>query len=420
MVMGEWDMLSTRKYALLLAALPIAVHAGPAKIDAQNTLVASWSASPSPRKSPFSSIDVKLHNQTLRQHVTLSKGGSAVRVTLSNVFGAKPVHIGGASILCENTGQFIPLRFGGALSADMAAGAPLVSDLASCAVADASRLEIRLYLPGDVTVDTLHEYGLTLAEASSPGDFTQGKAFPEPTPVGVSPDRRLKGKAGARPFLTEVDVLAHPGTQAIVTFGDSITDGAGSTPDVDRRWPDVLWQRIHASKLPFSVVNEGISGNQILGDGLGVNALARFDRDVLAKPGARSVIILEGINDIGFSGGMVPGFSPPDTITAQAIITGYDQLIARAHGRGLRVIGGTMTPWQGSPAFTPAKEAVRQAVNDWLRKTAPLDGVIDFDMATRDPGDPARLARTFDSGDHIHPNDAGYAAMAAAIDLKIL
>jgi len=227
-------------------------------------------------------------------------------------------------------------------------------------------------------------------------------------------------KFPARMIISEVDLAGAAPARTVVAFGDSITDGMGSTPDMSRRWPDDLERRIAQAKLNLAVINQGIGGNRILANGLGVSALARFDRDVLAVPGASTVIILEGINDIGFSGGMVPGFSRPDIIPAEEIIQGYRQLIARAHARGLTIIGATMTPFAGSPAFTPEKEAVRLAVNDWIKTSGAFDTVVDFDLVARNPQEPDRLRAEYDAGDHIHLNDAGYETMAAAVPLSAL
>jgi lysophospholipase L1-like esterase len=220
--------------------------------------------------------------------------------------------------------------------------------------------------------------------------------------------------------LCEIDVAGPRPIRTVVAFGDSITDGMGSTVDANHRWPDYLSRRIVAAKLNLSVVNQGIGGNQVLARGLGDSALSRFDRDALALPGVSTIIVMEGINDIGFSGNMIPGLSRPDVIPAEEIIQGYRQLLARAHARGLKVIGATMTPFEGSPAYTKDKEAVRAAVNTWIRTSGAFDAVVDFDAATRDAQNPLRLRADFAAGDHIHLNDAGYDAMASAIDLSQL
>jgi lysophospholipase L1-like esterase len=210
-----------------------------------------------------------------------------------------------------------------------------------------------------------------------------------------------------------VEVMAPAGTGAVVTFGDSITDGARSTADTNNRWPDQLARRLAGRKGGgVAVLNAGISGNRVLGDGAGVSALARFDRDVLMQTGVTHVVVLEGINDIGIARNNP---SP----TAEDLIAGHKQLIDRAHARGLKIYGATLTPFEGAPYYTPEGEAKRQALNKWIRSSGAYDGVIDFDMITRDPAAPTKFLPAYDSGDHLHPGDAGYKAMGDAVDLAL-
>lgn len=412
--------------SLVAAAAALALLWSPAAIaqPARAHWVASWTGSPSSNKNPFVPTDVTIANQTVRQYVTLSRGGKAIRLVFSNEFGTTPVRIGAASVMLPGSGNAAPqrvaLRFAGRASATMSPGAPLVSDRIALDVPDGARLEVRAFFPEPTALTTLHELGMDRVEVSAPGDFTATPELTGATGLLVSRDPRMKGGSSSRPFLTEVDVDAPDAVRTIVAFGDSITDGAGSTPGQDRRWPDLLAARVRERGLPLSIVNQGISGNQVLADGLGVSALARFDRDVLAKPGVSTVIVMEGINDIGFSAGLLPGRSRPEVIPAAEIIAGYRQLIDRAHGRGVRIVGATMTPFEGSRAYSAAKESVRQEVNDWIRRGGGFDAVIDFDAVLRDPAAPRRLQRPFDSGDAIHPSDAGYAAMANAVDLSLL
>jgi lysophospholipase L1-like esterase len=220
------------------------------------------------------------------------------------------------------------------------------------------------------------------------------------------------------PFLKGIDVTADDKSAAIVTFGDSITDGAHSTRDANSRWPDLLARRLQANKKTanLGVLNEGIGGNRILHDVTGPSALARFDRDVLAQSGVKYLIILESINDIGHAQDPV---KPYDVVTADDLIAGLSQLATRAHTHGIKVYGATLTPYIGAKYASPAGEAMRQAVNKWIRTTNQLDGFIDFDKATQDPANPAVFSATADSGDHLHPGDAGYKSMADFIDLNL-
>jgi lysophospholipase L1-like esterase len=227
-------------------------------------------------------------------------------------------------------------------------------------------------------------------------------------------------------FLTGVDVLAPESASAVVAFGDSITDGARSTVDANRRWPNILADRLLAGRgrKNVAVLDAGIGGNRILHDAtanvrFGVNALARFDRDVLAQPGVRYVIVLEGINDLGHAGSSAP---ESETVSAEDLIAGMKQMIERAHEKGLKIFGATLTPFEGTAFkgyFTPEKEVKRKAVNEWIRSGKAFDGVIDFEKAVRDPSHPDRMLAGYDGGDHLHPGDAGYKAMGEAIDLSL-
>ncbi len=221
-------------------------------------------------------------------------------------------------------------------------------------------------------------------------------------------------------------MLAPGSTSALVAFGDSITDGARSTVDANHRWPDFLAARLLArgGGKRIGVLDAGIGGNRILHDAganvrFGVSALARFDRDVLAQPGVKYVIVLEGINDLGHAGSSAP---PSESVTADDLIAGLKQLIERAHEKGIKIFGATLTPFEGTPSkgyFTPEKETIRKAVNQWIRTGKAFDGVIDFEKAVRDSANPDRMAASYDSGDHLHPGDAGYKAMGESIDLSL-
>ncbi len=267
-------------------------------------------------------------------------------------------------------------------------------------------LVVSLYVAADSGPTTAHPIGLRSAWLA-PGNQVTAE--------------RLQDASQFRSYLwlAGIDVLAAPKAAAIVAFGDSITDGFSTTPDADMPWPSLLARRLAAQRNlpPRAVINMGISGNRVLREGAGSSALARFDRDVLSRPGVRWVLLLEAINDIGFSA--IPGLPASEKTTAEELIAGYRMLIGRAHLHGLAIIGCTLTPFEGVNTYSEAGERMRQTVNQWIRNSGEFDAVVDFDAATRDPSAPQRLLAKFDSGDHIHPNDAGNQAMADAIDLKL-
>jgi len=349
-------------------------------------------------------------NQTLRQIVHVSIGGERVRVVLSNAFGTVPLVVGAAHVALRVKDAAIDpksdraLTFGGSPSATIAAGAVVVSDAVSLAVPTFADLAIDAYLPGDTAASpsplTTHAGAQQTNYISADGNHT-GEA-----------DLPVMTTTQAWFFLARVEVAAPEQVGAIVAFGDSITDGTRSTPNTNNRWPDQLAKRLAASNTKMGVLNEGIAGNRVLCDGAGVSALARFDRDVLVQPGATHVVVLESINDIGI-GRNNPSPSAADLIAA------HHQLIDRAHSRGLKIFGATLTPFEGAAYATPEGEAKRQAVNDWIRTSKAYDGVIDFDAAVRDPASPAKIQQRFNPGDNLHMNDAGYQAMADAINLGL-
>jgi lysophospholipase L1-like esterase len=278
-----------------------------------------------------------------------------------------------------------------------------------------SDLAIDLYLPGSTNTPasvTMHGGALQTSYISETGNHAGKATMP------------VVGTTQSWFMLSRVDVVAPDATGAIVAFGDSITDGSRSTPDTNHRWPDLLASRLLSDGIKMGVLNAGIGGNRVLNEasvpasvdtravGAGINALARFERHVLAIPGVTHVIVLEGINDIGNA-------RQNATPTAADLIAAHRQLIQQAHARGLRIIGATLTPFWGAAYFTEAGEAKRQAVNEWIRTGNAYDGVIDFDKATRDPGDPKKFLDKYDGCDYLHPSDAGYKAMADAIDLSL-
>jgi lysophospholipase L1-like esterase len=372
--------------------------------------VGAWSAAPD---SPGPALD----SQTLRQIVRTSIGGSAVRIRLSNLFGDGPVTIGAAQLARHRGGGGIDLgsdravTFGGNPGVTIAKGADMLSDPVNLDVAALEELAVSLYLPGKTGASTVHSVAMQTGYVAR-GDATKTERIAD-----VEPE-------GSRFFITDVEVLGAPGSRVLVTLGDSITDGVGSTEDANKRWPDQLAARLQASPrlASVAVVNSGIAGNRLLNDAvepyLGPSSLNRLDRDVLGKPGVTWVLVLQGGNDIS-GAERLP--SPNDKVSADDIIAGLKTLIDRAHVRGIRIWGGTLTPRGGArwPFDSEPGEAKRQAVNAWVRTSGAFDAVVDFDAVLRDPAEPLRLQARFDSGDHVHPNDAGFAAMAAAINLAL-
>ncbi len=403
----------------VLAAAALSVSSfvlSPASAQVQTTSwISSWTASP---QAPRGVMPASFSNRTIRQIVHLSIGGDKVRLRLSNEFGTKPILIGAASVAMAGKSSDIvsaslrALTFGGAKSVIIQPGAPAVSDPVEFNVAPLSDVAVSLYLPAATELGTVHAVGLQTAYVSTTGDFTASTEFP------------VVDRFENRFFLTGVMVEPSSPVRAIVTFGDSITDGMRSTVDANARWPDVLARRLKAAGLGVAVLNQGISGNRVLSDGAGVSALARFERDVLSQPGVSHVVIFVGINDIGFPGTAI---EPGGIVrTADEIIAGYKQLIERAHLRAIKVIASPLTPFENALAggpnqgyFTPEKEAKRLAVNNWIRTSGVFDGLIDFERVVADPAHPSAIAAACDSGDHLHPNDAGYKAMGESVDLKL-
>jgi lysophospholipase L1-like esterase len=354
---------------------------------------------------------------TLRQIVHVSLGGSTLRVVFTNEFGTDALTLGGASIaipaaftptVADSSIQpatSLPLTFNGHASLIIPAGAVAVSDPVTLTLPPLSNLAITLFLPAQ-TLTTLTVHGLALqTNFEATGNQLTATTFTD------------AHQTGTWTFLKEVDVEAPKGA-SVVAFGDSITDGWRSTSGANSNWPDILADRLHADRSTrnLGVLNMGIGGNRILHDGYGPNALARFDRDVLAPAGVHYVILLESINDIGHA---YTTDKPDDIVTAADLITGLSQFARRAHTHGIKVFGATLTPYFGCKGFSSDGESVREAVNQWIRTTPDFDGIIDFDQATRDPAHPTTLSPAADSGDHIHPGDAGYKAVGDAIDLKL-
>jgi lysophospholipase L1-like esterase len=345
---------------------------------------------------------------TLREVVHVSMGGETVRVRFSNLYGTSPLLIGAAAIAQTQKGAAIvdgtgkPLSFHGQPSVTIPPGALAVSDPTPFKFAPLSDLTVSFYLPSPSGPITEHQLGNATSYHAS-GNVVSSATLESPTTLT------------SWEYLNGIDTLAPADATAVITIGDSITDGAKSTIDTNQRWPDELARRLQADPKyrKLSVLNEAISGNKILMDGAGVNALARFDRDVIAQSGAKFLLILEGINDIGRL------HSFPDSTTAAELIFALDQMIVRAHAHGIAVIGCTLTPYHGAGYYTENGEAIRKAVNEWIRTGGAFDGFVDLEAAVRDPNHPDTLLPADDPGDHLHPNDAGYKAMGDAIDLKL-
>jgi lysophospholipase L1-like esterase len=365
-----------------------------------------------PQPSPIPPFPPSLADQTVRMVARASVGGRRVRLALSNALAQPPVRIGAVHLaLRERDSMIAPasdrtVTFGGRASFTIEPGALVVSDPVDLAVPALAELAVSLYLPEDTGAVTTHALGLNTTY------ITRGNAVAAESLPGAGTNRTYFWLAG-------IEVLAAERAGAIVAFGDSITDGFSTTPDVHREWAAVLAARLSGQRATahWAVVNAGISGNRVRRNVAGTSALARFDRDVLGRAGVRWLVLLEGINDITFSA--LPRAPDGERTTADQLIEALSQLVDRAHAHGIKVLGGTLTPMGGLWLHNPSTEAMRQAVNRWVRTGGKVDAVADFDAATRDPGDPERLRPDFDSGDHIHPNDAGNAAMASAIDIVV-
>ena len=409
--------------ALLLALLaPLAAHAKPT--PAPDHWVVTWATgvgameaadSHAPAGTPaFGAADT-----TLRQIIHTSLAGSLVRIEFTNALGMQPLTIGAAHIALPGavpagttpTGDLsLPsanaLTFNGSTSITIPAGAEAISDPVALTLPAGADLIISTFLPAQsITTITGHP-GAFATNFSVPGNAVSQRSLNAPKTMT------------SWYFLKSVDVKAPGDTGAVVAFGDSITDGAVSTNDANDRWPDVLARRLRADKKTktLAVANEGIGGNRVLHDGYGPSALARFDREVLALPAVRYVIVLESINDIGQA---YNAKEPKDVVTAEDLITGLAQLAERAHTHGIKAFAATLTPYIGAGYSSPKGEEVRQAVNAWMRSNKVYDGVIDFEKATTNGATPPVFNPAFDHGDHLHPNDAGLKAMADTIDLKL-
>lgn len=410
---------------LLLAGFNPARAQSHAETAAAPTVwVGAWAASPYDG-DPWHTTPT-LVDSTVREIVHTSLAGKALRVRLTNEFGTEPLRIDAATVALStgdpagpqptddaaaesavDTTTLRTLTFAGQPSIVIPPGANVVSDPVAMPTPAFANLAISLYVPlQQISTATFH------GSAQQDNFIETGNhvsAARLDTPVRVA----------SWFFLSGVDVQpAAPHAAAVATFGDSITDGAYATENANHRWPDDLAVRLHddPATANLSVLNEGIGGNCVLVHCIGPNALARFDRDVLALPGLKYLIILESINDIGqLHNPNLPFYN----VTAQDLEQGLTQLVARAHEHGIKVFGATLTPYKGAGYYTDKGEQIREAVNAWIRTSGVFDGVVDFDKATQNPADPLTYAPTADSGDHLHPGDAGYTAMANSIPLSL-
>jgi len=461
-----WEITMHFAAAAALAAILSALTAPAAPAQAADGWQTTWYAAPQPSwGADFAlptNVPAALAGQTVREVVRTSVGGMRLRVSFSNRYGSTPLTIGAARIAltapmppdsrsakdagsardtadaggatsATMAGSGRLVTFGGRRSVVIAPGGTATSDPVDFALAPQQRLSVSTWLPKRTPLTTFH-WGAQQTGYIVPGNATaatrvegatqlQGRAFL--SAIHVAGPGGGRAADGGGPGSVRGGGLAGGGDRrtrrdagTIVAFGDSITDGNGSTPDRNRRWPDYLAARVAPQGI--GVANAGISGARLLKDQMGVKALDRFQHDVLDLPGARTAVVLLGINDIGWPGS---AFAPHDApATAEQLIAVYRELIARAHAQGVRVIGGTLLPYEGSLQgtpfeghHTPAKDAVRRQVNEWIRNSGAFDDVADFDAALRDPSHTARLLPAYDSGDHLHPGDAGFEAMAEVV-----
>lgn len=400
--------------SLLLFAFAL-TPASPAATPAAGPWLGTWAASPEAQVNKTGMPGPA--GTTYREIVHLSAGGTAVRVVLTNEFGLESLTVDAAQIAISTGGSAIDpstakvLRFGGRTTVTLPAGTKMVSDPVEMRVPASANLAVSLFVPPQpMRQASVHPFALQTNYAVS-GKVVDAKTIDAP------------GDTSGWYFIRAIEVqsdLTGARNGAVIALGDSITDGAASERDTNGRWPDVLAQRIQADKTlaGMGVLNAGINGNRLLRDGEGdESALRRFDRDVLAQTGAKYLIVLEGINDIGH---IVSATQDDPADSAEDLIRALEQIAVRAHSHGIKVIGATITPYESCKYASPEGEKMRQAVNQWIRTSKSLDGVADFDKVVRDPTHPARFAPAYDSGDHLHPNAAGLRAMANSIDLSLL
>jgi lysophospholipase L1-like esterase len=412
-------MALKRKRVWALAAMAALALAGAASSQpAQGGWAGVWGASPLPPTlvaATFAPVSPSFDNQTLRQVVRLNGGGSEIRLRLTNEYSARTLEIGEVHVALSAGpgGAIVPgsdhvVTFSGSKSAVIPAYSPMLSDPIAMDVKPLSSVSVSIYVASDSGPCTCHQVAAQTGYLSGRGNFTGAATLP-----------------GASIFLYRAflsGVEARGAAKTIVALGDSLTDGAVSTPDGNHRWPDRLAERLN-QQAPgkWGVVNQGISGNRLLAGGAGEAALARFDRDVLSVPGVSDVIVLLGTNDLGVGYGPArPGAAPvANPPTYEDLLAGYRQLIARAHARGVKIYAATIMPYEGASYWSPAGDALRHRINEWMRTSKEWDGFVDFDGAWRDPAKPSQIKEGMGAADHLHGSDAGYAALGDAIPLDL-
>jgi lysophospholipase L1-like esterase len=402
-------MLKLRSYLVApIAFIVVALAPCRAQSTPHPQWMGTWAASP----MQADGINIRLFSSvTMREIVHISAGGEQIRLRFTNEFGVDPLTVADAHVALSASGSAIQpgtdhaVTFGGAASVNIPPGAAIFSDPVALDVAPLSDVAVSFYLPPQIMrAETYHAF------ADQDNYVTDGHS-------PAAPDLPQPTKLSSWYFFDGIDVSGVQGSFAIVTLGDSITDGAHSTLNANRRWPNVLAERLIKRPMSnISVLNEGIGGNRVLNEVAGPSAISRLDRDVLAQSGVRYVIVLESINDIGR---LAHVQVPWDAITAPQLEWGLKQIADQAHEHGLKIIGATLTPYGAAAYYSDAGEQVREAVNDWIRSSGVFDGVIDFDKITRDPQNPTRFNPPYDSGDHLHPSDEGYKAMGESIDLTL-
>jgi len=421
-----------RKRTLLWAALfvfawMIPCMARPQASKAAGEWAGAWSSSmQAPIRFPGVPPPPVFKDETIRMVIRPEIGGERLRLRFSNAFGSAPLRIEAVHVALSQKGSRTlagsdhRVTFDRSTAVEIPVGAPILSDPVEMSVQPFTEIAVSIYLAASAPADTIHFWGQHDTYIAGPGDLTS------------KPDLPAAKTTTSWYWLAGMEVWNKQAAGATVAFGDSITEGAGVKQGAYLDWPDQLAKRLESTsdKRGVAVLNEGIDGNRILHDGAGVSALARFDRDVLAIPGVTNLIVLEGINDIGW-----PEMRPPpsmkvehpgvnpfaaQTVTTADLIMGLEQIIQRAREHGIRVFGATMTPYEGADYYTKQGEAIREEINYWIRSSGAFDGVIDFDAAVKDPRNPLRFREDYQSGDHLHPSAAGYKAMADAIDLSLL